>query len=451
MAMYGLLAFMISTTLTVGMVFHLADRFSPNPFYVVTTMALLIFLGFWVVRTASLLAIAAFYQPYVVRMKTQARAQRSGHPYHPFVSVVIPAYNEQVGLVNTVKTLLASTYRNMEIIVVNDGSTDHTATSMHRFLTTYAQSMQGALTLIPVYCLTKPRGGKGSALNSGIAQARGEIVCTFDADTVVAQQCIERLVSYFVEPSIMAVAGNIKIGNRKQLIGMVQHLEYFLDFQMKQAEAMLGTIFVIGGANAALRKSVFEQIGGYDPGMLTEDMELSFRLQRAGLRIFYAHDACVYTEGPSTWSALFRQRLRWKRGRVEVMHAYRACIWSQQMKNKLFFWGSLPLVFVQDVQMVICNILLLLVYLFCFQTWDFTPILATIVLAGTLYGLHLLQDPHERKWSSLLVAPLVWFLLQIAVLVSTRALIMAYLTFWTKQKVTWQKHRRRGALEAKRL
>jgi poly-beta-1,6-N-acetyl-D-glucosamine synthase len=440
--LYGFLIFMMIDTVLFGFSFA-----TSNPFYVVTNVVMTLFVCTWLLRALPLLVVSSFYRPYVARMKARARVARGGIPYTPLVSVIIPAYNEQVGIVPTLKTLLASTYRSVEILVIDDGSTDETENRVLAFLRKYRREYKGGVQPIQVRYFRKQNGGKGSSLNHGISKAKGEIICTFDADCVVAKDCIERFVSCFIDPSIMACAGNIKIANRRATIGMVQYLEYLMAFRLKQAEAMLGIVLVLGGAASAFRKSVFDVVGDYDTSLLTEDMELTFRIQRAGMRVFYAHEAVVYTEGPSTWKGLRKQRMRWKRGRIETMYIYRDTFFSRTVTNRVFFWLVLPMVLLQDVEFLLCSVFTILVYFFCFTAFNFLPILATVLLSSSLYSLQLIQDRDDVSWSSLSSIPLSWFLFHLSVVVEVYSLVVAYITFWTKRQVVWQKWQRQGVIE----
>ena len=433
---------MVIDTVTIAFPFNVAD-----PLYIVTNGVMFVFIAVWFLRVLPMMVISSFYHSYVARLKARARARRNNAPYTPFVSVIIPAYNEQVGLVNTIKTLIASSYPHMEVLIVNDGSTDRTEDVMLDFLRKYRHATKGTASAIAVRYYRKDNGGKGSALNYGIDKARGEIIATFDADCVIAADCIERFVSYFVEPSIMALAGTIKIGNQGSFIGTMQHLEYLYSFVQKSAEALLGTIFVIGGAAAAFRKSVFDDIGGYDTAMRTEDMELSFRIQQAGMRVFYAHDALVYTEGPSSWKGLYKQRVRWKHGRLEAMQRYKSSFFSRTVPNRRFFWFVLPFIALQDLQYFAYAIFTILVLFFCFSAYNYAPILATVLLVGALYALVFVQDRAERTWVSFALAPLGLFLFYFTAIVEIMALTKAYIAFWTGRKVTWQKWDRQGVIE----
>lgn len=134
---------------------------------------------------------------------------------------------------------------------------------MRAFVEKYQRSVEGIKNPASIIYHYQPNGGKGSALNTGINLAHGEIILTFDADSVVHKDAIQHFVSYFADPEVMAAAGNIMIGNTKTLLGFIQSIEYFIGFQIKKAEALLGLVFVIGGAASAFRKEVFTQLGGY--------------------------------------------------------------------------------------------------------------------------------------------------------------------------------------------
>lgn len=264
--------------------------------------------SFWVIKPLFFTVLAPWYT-HVWERRKRYFARRS---YGPLVSVLLPAWNEEVGLVVTLKTILASSYRPLEIIVINDGSTDRSDAIMRAFLQKYQQHAKGSDGSIPIVYRTRPNEGKGAALNTGLALARGEIIVTFDADCVVQKDAIKHLVSYFADVEVMAVAGNIQIGNTRTILGLIQSLEYTLGFQCKKAEALLGMVFVIGGAASAFRREIFTRLGGYDTKTLTEDLDLSLRIQRAGMRIVYASEAVIHTEGPTTLRGLLKQRFRWK-------------------------------------------------------------------------------------------------------------------------------------------
>ncbi|MGH7141182.1 MAG: glycosyltransferase, partial [Minisyncoccia bacterium] len=250
-------------------------------------------------------------------------------PYTPLVSVIILAWNEEVGIVQTVRTILQSTYRNVEVIVVNDGSTDNSDRIMREFVAKHERvSAHAGGQKINLKYFYKENGGKGRALNYGLAQAQGDIVISIDADCALTPETIGNFVTCFRDPKVMAAVGNVKIGSTRSLIGTVQHLEFLFSFYFKKAESLLNTIYIIGGAAGAFRREVLERLNGYDSSNITEDIELSVRIQKAGMKIVYASEAIVYTEGASTITGLMKQRLRWKRGRFQTFRQHRDLFFS---------------------------------------------------------------------------------------------------------------------------
>ncbi|GLV59317.1 glucosaminyltransferase [Dictyobacter sp. S3.2.2.5] len=368
--------------------------------------------------------------------------------YRPLVSVIIPAWNEEVGLVSTLKTILASSYRPLEIVVVNDGSTDNSDSIMRAFIQRYQRSVQGSRNYANVIYHYQPNGGKGTALNTGISLAHGEIIITFDADSVVHEEAVEHFVSYFADPEVMAAAGNIMIGNTKTILGFIQSIEYFLGFQIKKAESLLGVVFVIGGAASAFRKEVFTRLGGYDTGTLTEDLDLSLRIQEAGMRIVYVPEAIVHTEGPTTLAGLRKQRLRWKRGRLEAFRMHRSSFFRTKGANKAFFWVILPMVIFGDIEIVLGSMYVLLLYLYSLLNHDFTLLLLTIVISTITFSLQLSEDRYFRKLSNFILAPLFWFFLHLATFVELDSLIKALYTYYRKHEVKWQKWQRTGVADS---
>jgi poly-beta-1,6-N-acetyl-D-glucosamine synthase len=406
----------------------------------------MLFVGFfWVLKPIFYIVIAPWYT-YVWEGRKRYFAQRK---YRPLVSVLIPAWNEEVGLVATVKTIVASSYRPLEVIVVNDGSTDQSDAVMRAFLKKYQQSVGGSRNYVPIIYHYQPNGGKGSALNTGIALSHGEIIVTFDADSVVHSDAVKHFVSYFSDPEVMAAAGNIKIGNTKTMLGLIQALEYGIGFHTKKAEALLGVVFVIGGAAGAYRREVFSQLGDYNTGTLTEDMDLSMRIQEAGMRIVYAPEAIIHTEGPTTLSGLLRQRLRWRRGRFEAFSMHKASFFSRKKQtNKPFFWIITPLVVLEDFETFLGAAYMILLYVYSFLAHNFWILLLNIAFGALMFIFQFGEDKHFRKFSYFILAPLVWFLFHVVVFVELNSHIRGLYTFFRKREVKWQKWQRTGVADS---
>lgn len=441
--LYIMLAFMI-----VPMLSYTGDLIQPrNPLFWFVSFMMFILSFNWLFKGFIYVLCSFWYDVWLLRRQVRARQARAGIAYAPLVSVIIPAYNEEVGLVATLKTVVASTYTNMEVIVIDDGSSDDTEQEMYAFLQKYYWANHNRPAIAVSY-LHQQNAGKGAALNTGIRMARGDIIVTFDADCAVQRDCVRQLVAAFVDPAVMAVSGNIRIGNMSTILGVVQSLEYAFGFFLKKAEAMFGTVFVIGGACAAFRREVFFRLGQFDTRFLTEDMEMSFRIQQAGMRVIYVPRATVHTEGPSTLRGLILQRIRWKRGRVETVVRYTSEIFSKKSRNKLFFWFVVPLVYLDDMVMVLNVVFTLLLYVYSAEILNYSFLFILMAMTSFIYLLVFLSDNHDRNIKNMIIVPLVYFLSHPSMLIEVYALLTAYWTLLTRRKVEWQKWQRRGVVDS---
>jgi cellulose synthase/poly-beta-1,6-N-acetylglucosamine synthase-like glycosyltransferase/peptidoglycan/xylan/chitin deacetylase (PgdA/CDA1 family)/spore germination protein YaaH len=232
-----------------------------------------------------------------------------------FVSVLIPAYNEEKVIERAVSHVLASTNVQLEIIVIDDGSKDRTS-----------EVVSTAFRRDPrVQLLTLENGGKAQALNRGLEIARSDIVIALDADTQFEPETIARLARWFAtDDRLAAVAGNAKVGNRINLVTKWQALEYVTAQNLeRRALARLGAMTVVPGAVGAWRKQAIAQVGGYPPQTLAEDQDLTIAVQRAGWHVAYDQGAIAWTEAPQSFHQLARQRFRWAFGTIQ-------CVWKHK-------------------------------------------------------------------------------------------------------------------------
>jgi poly-beta-1,6-N-acetyl-D-glucosamine synthase len=366
-----------------------------------------------------------------------------GLVYNPKVSVIVPAWNEEVGVITTIEALMKSTYKNLEILVIDNASKDNTAKNVQALIAKHIHSGPGEISVIYSY---EGQQGKGHALNNGLALATGEIIMSIDADCYVPPETIGKFVARFIDPNVMAAVGNVRIGNTDTIIGVVQYLEFLFSFYFKKAESLVNTIYIIGGAAGAFRRSVFDKVGVYSTTNITEDIELSVRIQNNGMRIAYAPDALVFTEGATTLSGLMKQRLRWKRGRFETFMEHRNLFCSTKKEhNKLLSWFILPLALVGELQLSLEIAFLTFLYVFSFVTDDFTSFISGIVVVGSMFLVQVAFDKHrEATLPFLLLAPIGWLLFYVSTFVETNALYRALWGYFRKQELTWQKWERKG-------
>ncbi|QBM76407.1 glycosyltransferase [Sphingomonas sp. AAP5] len=229
-----------------------------------------------------------------------------------FVTVMIPAFNEELVIERAVRGVLASTDVRIEVIVIDDGSSDDTS-----------EVVTSAFAGDPrVRLLTLENGGKARALNQALALATGEIVIALDADTQFEPTTIARLARWFDDPKIGAVAGNAKVGNRVNLLTKFQAVEYITAQNLeRRALARMNAMTVVPGAVGAWRLAAIQQVGGYPDDTLAEDQDLTIAIQRAGWAVTYDQYAIAWTESPETIKGLAKQRFRWAFGTLQ-------CLWK---------------------------------------------------------------------------------------------------------------------------
>lgn len=255
----------------------------------------------------AIIGILAFAQ--FVRSRKR-EIEHFGEGFEPLVSIVVPAFNEEKVICRTIESLLASDYKNIEIIVVDDGSSDNTIAA--------ARAQYGSHPKIALY--KKENGGKAEALNFGWRKAQGEIVIALDADTLFAPQTISALAHRFADQKIGAIAGNAKVGNRLNVVTKWQALEYVTSQNFdRRAFASLNCITVVPGSVGAWRKSVLEETGGFSSDTLAEDQDLTIQVRKLGYHIGYEESAVGLTEAPDSLRGLAKQRFRWSFGTLQCM------------------------------------------------------------------------------------------------------------------------------------
>jgi cellulose synthase/poly-beta-1,6-N-acetylglucosamine synthase-like glycosyltransferase/peptidoglycan/xylan/chitin deacetylase (PgdA/CDA1 family)/spore germination protein YaaH len=230
------------------------------------------------------------------------------------IAVLVPAYNEEEVICKTVSTLLSSTYRDeLEIIVIDDGSRDRTAEVVRQNFGYYDK----------IKLHRKENGGKASALNYGIDRTDAELIVAIDGDTILMPDAIENLVKHFRDPLVGAVAGNVLVGNQKNLITRFQALEYITSQNLdRRAFELCNAIGVVPGAIGAWRRSSLIEVGGYCTDTLAEDADLTLSIERRGWRVVSEPGARALTEAPETLRAFMKQRFRWTFGMLQVAYKH---------------------------------------------------------------------------------------------------------------------------------
>ncbi|WP_030614097.1 bifunctional polysaccharide deacetylase/glycosyltransferase family 2 protein [Streptomyces fulvoviolaceus] len=291
------------------------------------------------------------------------------------VTVLVPAYNEEAGIESTLRSLLDSTHPELQIIVIDDGSTDRTA------------EIAAGIGDPRVEVIRTPNAGKAAALNTGLARTRHGIVVMVDADTVFEPDAVHRLVQPLAHPAVGAVSGNTKVGNRRGLLAKWQHLEYCFGFNLdRRMFEVLECMTTVPGAIGAFRRDALLGLGGISDDTLAEDTDLTMALWRAGWRVLYEESAVAWTEVPTSLRQLWRQRYRWCYGTLQAMWKHRGAVFGVGTAGRFGRRG--------------------LTYLALFQV--VLPLLAPVIDVYALYGV-LFLDPLQSAavWFAFLGTQLV--------------------------------------------
>jgi poly-beta-1,6 N-acetyl-D-glucosamine synthase len=264
----------------------------------------------------------------------EARIERPDESdrYEPPVTIIVPAYNEAAVIEEAIRSLLALDYPSYEVLVVDDGSTDDT----------YARvaPMEGRYGDVMLRVVSKSNGGKASALNTGISLARHPFVLCMDGDSRLTRDTLTAAMRHFRNPNVGAVAGNVKVVNRRNLWTRLQALEYIEGLNMaRRAQAFARIVNIIPGPIGVFRRDMLQELGGYGTDTYAEDADLTLKILTAGWQIKYEDRAIAWTEAPETLLDLLKQRYRWTRGILQALGKRKA--WLLAPRGGAGVWISL--------------------------------------------------------------------------------------------------------------
>jgi len=281
-----------------------------------------------ILMSARLVLVGIF--AVIERMRLPHAAATPG--FNPRVAVLIPAFNEEKVIVRTVRSVLNSDYHNLSIIVIDDGSSDHTFELAR-------QAYAAEIAAGRVQVLSKPNEGKAAALNYALDRMTEEFYVGIDADTVIASDAISKLIPHFEDPRVGAVAGNAKVGNRVNLWTRWQALEYITSQNFeRRALDLFNVVTVVPGAIGAWRTGPVKTAGGYPLNTVAEDADLTMNLLEQKLKVVYEDRALAFTEAPVDARGLMRQRFRWSFGILQAVWKHRAAF----VRNKAMGFFALP-------------------------------------------------------------------------------------------------------------
>ncbi|HLZ15247.1 MAG TPA: glycosyltransferase [Candidatus Saccharimonadales bacterium] len=435
----------------------------------------LVHLGLFVVG-ANIYDIRQFKRWRLLRKNRDLARER------PLVSVIIPAYNESTGIRRTLDSVCASSYRNIEIIVVDDGSRDNTADIVRRYIAdqktdtvaTYSarvgrnhhlerRFLRAKADVVPIRLVRQSNKGKGAAMNNAILNhVRGELMMCLDADSRLLPTAIERAVRHFEDPTLMGLAANVRVMGGNGWLALLQRFEHMIGYRSKKFYTLSRSEFIIGGVASTYRTKLIKKIGLYDTDTQTEDIGLSLKLiahegNRQG-RIIYAADVVAMTEGVQTYRALIKQRYRWKLGSLQNLFKYRQLFLNgedDKYTRRLTIY-RLPVAILGELLLLVGPLMLgFIVYLsIMHHTID---ILVGAYLTMTLYTLWTVwPDEHltvRQKLQMSLQGFFVYVLFYAMDLVQLAAVYRCLrnyklVTFRTATSPTWTPPARAGALQA---
>lgn len=346
----------------------------------------------------------------------------------PTLSVVIPAYNEENTIAHSVSSVVNAAYNRekLQIIVIDDGSKDSTASIV---------SEQIRLGSWPnVHLVTQTNAGKAHALNNAIQNyATGELVMCLDADSSVERNALLRAVTYFRDPSVVALVANVKVRRNGGLLSLLQYYEYIIGWQMKRALSVLNIEYIVGGIGSTFRKSALDAVGYYDTDTIVEDMDLTFKLLRLGNkkhRIAFGADVVCYTAPVLTIRELLKQRYRWKYGHLQTLLKHADLFFSRDPRYaKQLTWGYLPFVvfseFMVFVEPLIPGLLLFLLYWY----GDFLSLFSGIAVVTGSTILHIIAEgtiPWKERLKLIVGAPAMYFASYLFMLIWYVSLLRSY-------------------------
>lgn len=257
--------------------------------------------------------------------------------FSAFVSIIVPVFNEGKILSKSIQSLLNLNYMNYEIIIVNDGSTDDTK----KIAESFVGYREGRFGPIKITLINKENGGKATALNAGIKYSKADFVLCMDGDSQLSTDCLKRAIRHFKEPEIGAVAGNVKVLNRKKLLTDLQALEYIEGLNLaRSAQSYISAVNIIPGPIGLFRKNAIEQAGFYSSDTFAEDTDLTLKILAKGWKIYYEPRSISYTEAPESFQQLLKQRYRWTRGIIQSIRKHKKLLFNPtiNLRNTIILW-----------------------------------------------------------------------------------------------------------------
>lgn len=406
----------------------------------------ILFYIFIVVGTIHLIHFALFLvggNLYDVKYFNQRRRRTTSTKKgsEPLVTVLVPAYNEELVIERCLQSIWNNTYPRIDIVVISDGSTDGTPLAVQRFIDSRTRSYRqikprivrsknslrrvwsrgGGSVERRIKLVQQSNHGKGSALNRGLRyHTRGELVMAVDADSILHRKAVSNVIKYFDDPNVAGVAANVRIVEKTRVLAILQRFEHMVGYRSKKFFTLTNSELIIGGVASTYRRSVLEQVNFYDTDTVTEDIGLSMKVAAMGNkkhRLVYAYDVAAMTEGVGDFRTLLKQRYRWKLGNLQNLVKYRQIMFSRDSKYSFGLrWYRMPMAYIGELILLLEPIAL--GYVLYLSIRYFTPVLIlTAYTAITAYMMLIIwPDEHmtvKSKLKASLYVPFLYFIFYI--------------------------------------
>ncbi len=328
-------------------------------------------------------------------------------PEHPLVSILVPCHNEEKHIATTIEYLTKNRYPNIEIIAVDDGSTDRT----WEILENLARKIPN-LRIIHF----EQNQGKAMALNAAALASKGEFLVTIDADAILDEDAIFWIIHHFLNgPRVGGVTGNPRVRNRSSLLGKIQVGEFSAIIGLiKRAQRIYGRIFTVSGVIAAFRKTALHRVGYWHTNMVTEDIDVSWRLELDHWQIRFEPHALCWMLVPETLGGLWRQRLRWAQGGSEVILKYFKDIFHWKSRRMWGIYAEYILSLIWSYSVILVGIIIVVSFLRdgSMDEFAFTPSIYGTVLGTTFllqFFISLMIDSRYEKGLSKFYYWIIWY------------------------------------------
>ncbi|MCK4634437.1 MAG: glycosyltransferase family 2 protein [Candidatus Aenigmarchaeota archaeon] len=240
---------------------------------------------------------------------------------YPSLTVLVPAYNEAGRIGKCLDSLLSLDYPKLNIIAINDGSTDNTLEVLKKY------EKKG------VKIINKKNSGKADSLNHALKHVNTELFMCMDADSYPSPDSVKKMVGYMEGENVAGVSPALKIDEVNTFMQKIQWVEYIFSIFLRKVFSIFQCQYVLPGPGSIYRTKIIKDLGGFDKESITEDMEIAFRLQSKKYDIENSIDAYVYTEAPQSFRGLFKQRVRWYRGYLHNVRKYLHLIGNPEYGN----------------------------------------------------------------------------------------------------------------------